>query len=182
MKFDEYQAGALSTECAITPAVHQRFVACAVPLTAMLFAQDGLQFADELKKHIFYGRELSVAFQEESALAEGYYTADSRLRNPSHMLIRLVHAWLGIVSEIPEIAEAIVNNDTVNIGEESGDVKYYLAVLDDAAGFKSSEIAEANRRKLLTGKNARYRHGFSEDAAVNRNVSAEQEILSEILG
>lgn len=183
MKFDDYQKGALSTECAITPATRKRFIECALPLTAMMLHQDGLRYADDVKKHIFYGKGLSPEFLAECELAGMIYRADPLFSDsPTDKTIRLVHAWLGLVSEIPELAEAIFVNDMINLGEESGDMKYYMAILDDAAGYNSGEVAKANQEKLLTGLNARYRHGFSENAAINRNLQAEAAILASNLG
>lgn len=51
-------------------------------------------------------------------------------------LYDLVHASLGMASEINEIIDAITTNDGNNYGEELGDCWWYIAVADDALNLE----------------------------------------------
>lgn len=63
-------------------------------------------------------------------------------------MIRLVHAGLGMSSELTELTEAFVSPkngiiDWVNIMEESADCLWYVAVAVSALGFDHEEISSA---------------------------------------
>lgn len=68
---------------------------------------------------------------------------DSRIRDRLHKKenIRLLHAILGIGSEIEELDAAIINNDSINIGEEIGDILYYSGLACDELNVPFPEIS-----------------------------------------
>lgn len=95
--------------------------------------------------------------------------------------IRILHAAMGVSTESNELLDTLKKHifygkplDIVNLGEEAGDLFWYLAILADAIGQDSfNRIMETNIAKLK----ARYGAKFSEDAAINRNLDAELKIL-----
>lgn len=61
-------------------------------------------------------------------------------------MIRLLHAGLGLSSELTELADAIEDPkdgavDWVNVYEESGDLAWYVAVAVNTLGFDHDEIS-----------------------------------------
>ena len=99
-------------------------------------------------------------------------------------LIRLQHAVTGLHTEAGELSDALKKHiyynkevDAVNIKEEIGDVFWYawlaLDELSKLYGFDPEDVLETNLIKLR----ARYPEKFTEDAAVNRDLAAEREIL-----
>ena len=59
-------------------------------------------------------------------------------------MIRLLHAGLGLSSELSELADGYMNEeiDWVNIAEEIGDLTWYCAVATNALEFDAEEIAK----------------------------------------
>lgn len=93
---------------------------------------------------------------------------------------RLIHALLGIGSESGELSDQLKKHiaygkdlDLVNLKEEVGDLLWYCAVLLDEIGSSFDEAMEINIAKLKK----RYPQGFTEEAAINRDVDAERVIL-----
>jgi len=88
----------------------------------------------------------------------------------------LFHAVLGICSEAGELAELLLDHmngaplDTANAVEELGDHLWYVAMLCRWLNTTISVVMAKNISKLR----ARYPDGFSEAAAVNRDLRAEQ--------
>lgn len=95
--------------------------------------------------------------------------------------IRLLHALLGLCSEVGEFADQLKKHifygkplDKVNLSEESGDLLWYLALASNVPGMRSiGDNMETNIAKLK----ARYGDKFSEYAANNRNLIKERQIL-----
>lgn len=95
--------------------------------------------------------------------------------------IRLLHAVLGLTSEVGEFADALKKHlfygkplDKINLSEESGDLLWYLALAANVPGMLSiDENMERNIAKLK----ARYGDKFTEHLAANRNLDREREIL-----
>jgi NTP pyrophosphatase (non-canonical NTP hydrolase) len=95
-------------------------------------------------------------------------------------IIDIDHAINGIHTEGAELADQFkrykyygTELDYVNIKEEVGDLLYYVQLLAAAAGFTLEEAMDSNEDKL----NARFGDGFSEDAAVNRDLDKERATL-----
>lgn len=91
-----------------------------------------------------------------------------------------LHMVLGMQTEVAEIADVYKKTiaykkplDFVNIKEEIGDVMFYIANLCNMNGWDLREILATNISKL----EARYPEKFTEDLALNRNLSKERGIL-----
>jgi NTP pyrophosphatase (non-canonical NTP hydrolase) len=63
--------------------------------------------------------------------------------------------------------------DRVNLVEERGDIMYYIAMSCDVLNISLEEVMQKNADKLA----ARYKDGFSENKALNRDLDTEREIL-----
>lgn len=94
--------------------------------------------------------------------------------------VNLLHAALGLATEAAEIADALKKHiyygkplDKVNLAEEIGDQMWYCAIVARELGLTFEQIQETNIQKLK----ARYGEKFTEEAAVNRNLDKEREIL-----
>lgn len=103
-------------------------------------------------------------------------------KDPEHnrMVARAIHACLGLMSEIGEIADALKKHiiygkelDLINVMEESGDLKWYDALLLTAVKRTMQESMEKNIAKLR----ARFGDRFSAAAALTRDLDAERRIL-----
>ncbi len=102
---------------------------------------------------------------------------------------RLMHGMVGIATEGVELIENLKSNivsdynseknDIVNIKEELGDIEWYKAIIYDVMynegiiGFNDSDI----RTMVINKLKERYGNKFTEDAANNRDLSAERAIL-----
>ena len=93
---------------------------------------------------------------------------------------RLLHAGIGLATESGELLDALKKHifygkelDTINLGEEIGDMFWYCAIIADELGFNFDEIMEKNITKLK----ARYGEKFTEMAANCRDLKVEREIL-----
>lgn len=101
-----------------------------------------------------------------------------RLSDP--MKVRLLHAALGLETEVGEIQDALKKHifygkklDIVNLAEEMGDVFWYLAVLSDVLEAPFEQVMEKNIAKLR----ARYGDKFTSEKALNRDLETERKIL-----
>jgi len=98
------------------------------------------------------------------------------------MIAKLLHAVLGMASEVGEIADALKKHiiygkalDEINILEEAGDESWYIALALTAIKKGFEEAFERNIAKLK----ARYGAQFTEAAALNRDLDAERKTLEE---
>jgi NTP pyrophosphatase (non-canonical NTP hydrolase) len=94
-----------------------------------------------------------------------------------------LHMVLGMQTEVAEIADVYKKTiaykkplDFVNIKEEIGDVMFYIANLCNMNDWDLREILATNISKL----EARYPEKFTEELALNRNLSEERKILETI--
>ena len=99
---------------------------------------------------------------------------------PDHQLSRLMHGAIGVGTEAGELQDmlkkAVIYGkplDLTNVLEEAGDLLWYIALALDAAGFTMEEAMERNIAKLK----ARYPAGFTQEAALNRDLDAERKVL-----
>lgn len=97
-------------------------------------------------------------------------------------LSRIVHGAVGAATEVGELQDMLKKHliynkpiDLVNVMEEIGDVLWYCALTLDAAGFTMSQAMDANIAKLKK----RFGDKFTEEAANNRDLSAERSVLEE---
>jgi NTP pyrophosphatase (non-canonical NTP hydrolase) len=95
--------------------------------------------------------------------------------------MRLLHSALGICTEAGEFTDVIKKHiyygqglDRVNLIEELGDIMWYIAVAADTLDVSLEEVMLRNNKKLAS----RYKHGFSENDAVNRDLGKERSTLS----
>lgn len=94
--------------------------------------------------------------------------------------VRIIHGVLGLASEVGELHDAVKKSifynkdlDIVNIKEELGDLLWYMALIMDVVGASMEECQELVIAKLRT----RYPEKFTEDKAINRDLTAERKIL-----
>lgn len=100
----------------------------------------------------------------------------------SDKFARLYHYYLGLNTESAETVEALLNwvtgvkeIDLTNLSEENSDCLWYLARTNDVIGSNFESQMETNIKKLA----ARYPDKFTGEAALNRNLEKEREILEE---
>lgn len=101
-------------------------------------------------------------------------------QTPEHnqMVARLIHASLGMMSEVGEIADALKKHliyrreiDVINLLEESGDVFWYQALFLTAVKQTFEDAFERNIKKLAL----RYPDGkFTIEAATKRDLAKER--------
>lgn len=89
--------------------------------------------------------------------------------------VDLLHMAVGISGEAGELLDAVkkhtVYNKDINrenIVEELGDLEFYMEGLRQVLKIGREETLEANITKLATGKNARYKDGYTDAAAQAR--------------
>ena len=136
------------------------------------------KFADDIKKLVFYGKPVEVAQYSELS-PERIGNAVSAFQ--SHDLVRIFHAALGFVTESAEIMEMLYKHiyegeefDWNNLTEECGDLLWYMALMAKAKDLKTfDEFMLTNRAKLTK----RYGDTWTQDAALNRDIPAEQEVF-----
>jgi hypothetical protein len=94
--------------------------------------------------------------------------------------IRLLHVGMGLCTEAAEFVDMLKKHifygkklDIVNLQEEIGDSDWYSAIGIDALETTFEEILTTNIAKLR----ARYPEKFTEEAAINRNLKLEREVL-----
>lgn len=108
-----------------------------------------------------------------------------KLKSPEYHISKidadLLHASMGLNTEQAELQDAIkrvvyygTDIDYVNVKEELGDILFYLMLACVSVDVTLEELIETNTGKL----NARYKEGFSKEAAVNRDLETERQVLS----
>lgn len=93
-----------------------------------------------------------------------------------------LHALLGMVSEMAEIIELVLpyieDSETIDpllLGEEFGDLYWYMAQFQRQFGLDEGMIRKNNIAKLRE----RFPDKFDEDLALNRDTDKEREALEE---
>lgn len=96
------------------------------------------------------------------------------------MVARLIHATLGMASEVGELADALKKHifygqalDEINMFEENGDLSWYQALGLAAIKRSMSECLERNIAKLKV----RFGDKFDVSRALDRNLDAERKAL-----
>jgi NTP pyrophosphatase (non-canonical NTP hydrolase) len=94
--------------------------------------------------------------------------------------LRLLHAMIGMCTEVGEFQDMMKKHmiygkslDRVNLKEELGDILWYVALAVDELGTTFEDIMATNNAKLA----ARYGDVFTKEAALNRDLNTEREIL-----
>jgi NTP pyrophosphatase (non-canonical NTP hydrolase) len=96
------------------------------------------------------------------------------------MVAQLIHAFLGLSSEVGELADALKKHiiygkalDEINVLEEIGDLSWYNALALTAVKKTMEECLQTNINKLR----ARYGEKFTQAAALERNLDKERKVL-----
>lgn len=147
---------------------------------------------DIIKKHVIYGKPFNAEHfgNVASAVTEAVYDLpnleDPNLGDGREIALdmttsRVVHGMVGVVTEAGELQDmvyrSIVNStplDRLNLKEELGDILWYVALVADAGGFTLEEVMKRNIEKLK----ARYGDKFTEEAALNRDLTKEKSALN----
>jgi NTP pyrophosphatase (non-canonical NTP hydrolase) len=105
-----------------------------------------------------------------------------RMRVCKASTLRLLHASMGMADESGELAKAVKAHifygkplDRTNIIEEIGDVFWFCAVALETLHSSFEEAMSKNHNKLFT----RYKKGFTEQEAIERNLDAERDALAQ---
>lgn len=126
---------------------------------------------DKIKKFIFYNKEIKLPTLHKEQYA-----------NLSNSDIRIIHCIIGILTEAAELSEIAVKLltdgrvDYINLIEEIGDCAWYSALgIDECSKILKSDIdvLNINIEKLKQ----RYPCKFTEENAIDRNISKEAETL-----
>lgn len=183
---NEYQQNCLRTESIPEQIFENRMQEESMQMLLQLTQTAGMA-ADILKKGVFYGKDMSgLRSAMEEAFDEGP-DADSDTKPPAQgplankKKIRLLHAFLGMLSELAEMAEPLEQYvfegkdlDDINMMEESGDHFWYHSVWLDALSFDMEEPMRRNIAKLAKRYPGQV---FTEDAAINRDHEKERQEL-----
>lgn len=187
----EFTIDALSTESVVqTIRANPEQLMCAMKTFVA-----ASQILDQFKRNFYYGDKGDfdpVKLQHYiEEIRKGAFELDyshiiyKESQKDVNIDTRVAHGILGAATESGELVEAAIKfiegeGDFVNLKEEVGDVHWYLAVLADALGLTTDQCLEAVIKKLKDKKKGRYAAGvFTEDAAVDRDTTAERELLEE---
>lgn len=146
-------------------------------------AVEALAKLDEVKKAVFYGREVNLP----KPANEGEHAATiaklpqwiSGHPDNAAAAVNIIHAIIGKATEAGELLEALAAVvegqafDETNALEEVGDGFWYDALLLRAIGSNFGEAQSVNIAKLRR----RFPNAFTEFDANNRDLFAEREIL-----
>lgn len=152
-------------------------------LLATLVAASKL--TDTCKRAIFYGKPLDLekARDEVEVLRNAAMDFELDLgcyevpdASKTLVNLRLLHGAIGVFGEAGELLEALQKQlsgetlDLVNIAEETGDIDWYQAIIEDETGVSE----EDTRAKVIAKLRKRYPNKFDSDLAVNRDLGAER--------
>lgn len=112
--------------------------------------------------------------------SESPVTNELRNRLQNEDTIRLLHAAMGMATEAGEFLDMLKKHifygkpmDFVNAKEEVGDQMWYAGLAIDVLQTTFNEVLTVNISKLK----ARYPEKFTEEAAINRDLTTERNIL-----
>jgi len=187
MESKEFTTNALKTE--YTPKVLP--ISALTVRSAILMAISCANIMDLLKKHIIYGKAIDIGDIDAESLAmrTSSEMLKHQLKNPSvgepctndDVNLRLLHAAIGMFTESGEMLDALYKQietgslDFVNFAEELFDNDWYRAIAQDEVGVPEEQTRETGIKKLQK----RYPEKFTSEAALNRDLDAEREILEE---
>jgi len=152
---------------------------------------------DQIKKNAFYDKEFDTDKLTEEFInivgsldtlkpsIDGIKHANTKMMpDPGKQELsinpRIFHAIIGTATESVELVEALVKSfdvshvDDVNLLEEFGDIMWYFAILCDEMGGDWQQTLDTNIAKLK----ARYPDKFTNDKAINRDLTSERVILN----
>lgn len=160
MKIEDYEKGALATEAPADNDCLIRIKSQAIQFGKLLneLSKMGSR-ADRLKKLVFYGKALTKGERQKVLTLdmESNLTAFDDFLQDRNMA-RLLHAWIGLVSEASEIGNAIIEClsggdpfnflNARNIKEELGDSQWYITIGANAVDYDLETMMEDNNKKL----------------------------------
>lgn len=158
---------------------HGELVSKAAFVGALNNAIQSLQKLDAIKKAWFYGRA-AQGITQGITMTEDLPAVIGDASNLSEADAAVVlHGIIGIATEAGELLEALRETlsgkslDVVNLKEEVGDAKWYMAILAPICGFAWGDDERVNIAKLRK----RFADKFAAYDANNRNLVAERAIL-----
>lgn len=164
---------------------------------------------DAVKRLLMYGATMEKIQSKGKQLPEvpeGYapeFNIDDQdiTKKLTPEMIRILHATLGVATEAGEMLRNVSEHlfqgkefDSVNMKEEGGDNLWYLALLFNAMETNFSNEAEKNQIKLMgstgsvvdgefrlwqTTEDGRFKDGFSEEDALERDTDKERKVLEQ---
>lgn len=172
-----------------------------VPVTDLkrivLSAIAAMQQLDRVKKSLFYGRPFATAdTTRDPNLKDNNFTTSEGIPRALGMCMTspgtipeveeqaeiIIHGIIGLATEAGELLELLAGClweqrpfDPVNLKEEIGDGKWYMAILAKVAGFEWGDDERVNIAKLRS----RFPNAFSEYDANNRDLHKERTILEQ---
>lgn len=166
---DDYQQDALRTWRTHLPRITAKeyYVLCQILAAAEVVGR----YADMVKKAIFHGKggidAIAKQMTDDAVVVQTLMETDVNIPggfadyNPE--LVNHMRAIIGVVGESAEVIDHIMTAETVggNVHDEEmklelGDILYYAAVGAANIGLPLSQVAAANKAKLI----ARYPEGF----------------------
>ncbi len=117
---------------------------------------------------------------------EKYLESIERINN--QQIIRLLHAFIGLETEVGEILDALKKHifygkelDVVNLAEELGDLDWYKAIATDALATMLErdpyELETSIKQTNIAKLKARFPNKFNSTDAIERNLDVERQIL-----
>lgn len=143
---------------------------------------ENLRRLDGIKKALFYGKVDRPRTPYNRNLTELPDQLAAQLKMPPEAVQDLVHGIIGAATEAGELLEALQmvlvggDLDNINIIEESGDMKWYLALLSrlpSPAGFKWPE----DEVRCIAKLRKRYGDRFAAHDAISRDLVTERAAL-----
>lgn len=182
MDATQYQEQVINTESPVTDDMRQRMRQMTrLVLLYLDFMINIGKRMDRIKKYVYYGKscqEIEIAIIREND--PGSAPMNVEMQDRAAREVRRLHGLIGLITETGELSEAFndcirrgAELDAVNVMEEIGDIEWYAAQECAACGYVLSDALEANLRKLAK----RYGQDFSQKNAIDRDVTAEREIL-----
>ncbi|CAB4131752.1 hypothetical protein UFOVP131_23 [uncultured Caudovirales phage] len=170
----------------LSPAWHGGKVAKHELVGALNTAITALAQLDKVKKTLFYGRDNNLDPREGQAnvinlprLIQDTQRQHYGIEMTLDAVYNVIHGAIGYATEAGEMLEMlrdVMNGkklDSVNVMEECGDGKWYMAILLDTLGFEWGD----DEKRVIAKLRARFPDKFTEYDANNRNLAAERTIL-----
>ena len=195
MDLNQYVTQALTTES--RPETIQINLEYLNTIVTLLVAAGNL--LDVIKKDSWYGlpkteEKLAARIQKLSESLDNIQIAAAKLptltgidkleKQELPVDPRITHGIIGSTTESVELLEAFQaavarsEYDKVNLGEELGDIYWYLAIILDATGTDWAQVLQTNISKLQQrNKKITEADGFNASATINRDVVAERSLL-----
>ena len=179
---------AFIADAKVTESVPDSIVFTSAEISAMKAILAVVELADQLKKKVFYGREVKediIRSNTIEAMSQLFVSAlpsdeDFIITDKEH--IRICHSILGMVTESGELIKVfmdIVLNgeyDRINFLEELGDAQWYTGTALDATNATYQTLFDLVIAKLKK----RYPNGkFESERAIHRDVDEEYRVMTD---